>query len=112
MLVCVVALAILTAPLVAAGTGPRGEQALIESPNGVAAVDLAQDAEYVVPSALGEMTVEVDRGVARVLNAPCPDQVCVDHQPIGAMGEVIVCVPGRVSIRVGVEGPEVDDVVR
>lgn len=45
--------------------------------------------------------------------ADCPDQYCVRHEPISRGGEIIVCLPARLTVTVG-EGMahELDAVAR
>ncbi len=45
-------------------------------------------------------TVEISGGAARVSSATCPDKICVKSGEISKKGEVIVCVPNRISIEV------------
>lgn len=48
----------------------------------------------------------------RMINANCPDQICVHHYPISAAGENIICLPHKVVIAItGEKGKELDGVV-
>ncbi len=50
-------------------------------------------------------------GCADMIQADCPDQICVDHVEISKTGETIVCLPNKVIIEVkGADSSEVDAV--
>lgn len=66
-------------------------------------VDLANSAKplvFVVSGRLGPSTVEVAGGRIRMLEAPCPEQICVRQGWIEHPGESIVCVPGEIVIQI------------
>jgi len=48
----------------------------------------------------GNLLVEVDGEYIRVVEADCPDKVCIGMGKKSRPGEVIVCMPNRVIIRV------------
>ncbi|WP_461810452.1 NusG domain II-containing protein [Faecalimonas sp.] len=47
----------------------------------------------------------IKNGKADVIDARCPDKICVQQKPISKKGESIVCLPNKVIITV-VEGEE------
>jgi hypothetical protein len=50
-------------------------------------------------------------GQADMIEADCPDQICVDHKTISKNKETIVCLPNKVLIEiVGGEHVEIDAV--
>lgn len=50
-------------------------------------------------------------GQADMIEADCPDQICVDHKTISKNKETIVCLPNKVIIEiVGGENVEMDAV--
>lgn len=53
-----------------------------------------------VPGALGETQVHIEDGKAWVKNSPCPHKICVNMGKISRPGEMLVCVPNRVSIKI------------
>ena len=57
---------------------------------------------------LGVTTIQIAGGRARVLDAPCPQQLCVKTGAISNAGAMVVCVPNRVVVRV--EGHSKDGV--
>lgn len=67
----------------------------------VARYPLAEDGEYSVFS--GENSenlnrVQVKDGKASVIEASCPDGVCVAHRPISKTVETIICLPNKVTV--------------
>ncbi len=56
-------------------------------------------------------TVTVSGGEARVTSSDCPDKVCEKTGAISKAGEIIVCAPNRVSVKVSGEA-EFDAFVR
>ena len=50
-------------------------------------------------------------GKADMLEANCPDHICVDQKAISKTGETIVCLPNKVIVEVrSAESPELDAV--
>lgn len=51
-------------------------------------------------------------GEISVVEADCPDGICVDHVPVSGTGENIICLPHKLVIEViGNEGSELDGVI-
>lgn len=50
------------------------------------------------------LTVSVENDGISVVDASCPDQVCVHTGQINKSGQSIICVPARVSISIGGKG--------
>lgn len=58
---------------------------------------------------LGPATVEVEGGKIRMLEATCPEQICVKQSWIQSPGSTIVCLPGEIIIHI--DGPAMVDAV-
>ena len=74
--------------------------------NGVetARYPLDTDAEIRLESENGGYNILVIKGgKADIIEASCPDHVCVDQRPVGSTGEAITCLPNKTVITV--EGP-------
>ena len=59
----------------------------------------------------GEFTnlLVIESGAARVAEANCPDQICVNHGAIRYEGESIVCLPHRLVVSIeGGPGNDID----
>ena len=69
---------------------------------------LGEDARILLGEG-GEFTnlLVIENGAARIVEANCPDQICVNHGAIRYEGESIVCLPHRLVVRVegGGENP-------
>jgi hypothetical protein len=63
-------------------------------------VPLTSDRRFEVPGPLGETTVVLEGGAARVESSPCPHGVCIATGTVRRPGEVAVCVPNRVVVRI------------
>ena len=48
----------------------------------------------------GTNTVVITGGQVRVLEADCPDQICVEHAPISTTDETIVCLPHKLVVEI------------
>lgn len=53
-----------------------------------------------VSGPLGETVIAVDNGKARVTESACPHHYCVRMGHISRTGEVIICVPNRVVVKI------------
>lgn len=101
LLIVALAVACLLAWPIAAAARTSGESVEVSGPAGVTVVSLSEDRVLRVTGRTGELTVVVERGAVRVLEADCPDHVCVKTGAISASGSVVACVPNGVVIRVG-----------
>jgi len=69
----------------------------------VATVDLASTTPRTLRAAgvLGPVDIATDgKGSIRVVEATCPDQICVRTSPAHSPGDQIICVPNRMVITV------------
>jgi hypothetical protein len=53
-----------------------------------------------VSGPLGESVIEVSENGVRMLSSPCPLEVCVHTGWIRRPGQMIVCVPNRIIVRI------------
>jgi hypothetical protein len=74
-------------------------------------LDLSVDDQRIVTGSLGETVVQVRDGRIRVADSVCPHNICVRSGWTNRAGDLIVCVPNRVVVRVEGDG-EVDAVTR
>jgi hypothetical protein len=91
--------------------GSAGSTLTVRTPGGVVQISLAEDAVYPVNGPLGEALLVVAGGRAHLENAPCPLKICEGMGPVEKAGEVIICLPNRISVQVDGKG-EVDAVSR
>ena len=105
------AVAALSLPRAAAG---RPSVAQVESSGrAVSSLDLRKDAVHEIEGTLGVTRLEVRGGRVRVLSSPCPRQACRHGGWIGEAGEMLVCLPNEVVVRLpGVRSGAPDAVSR
>lgn len=63
-----------------------------------AELDLAADRQMKVPGPLGDTTVQVASGRARIAADPSPRQYCVRAGWLTETGQIAICLPNRTSI--------------
>lgn len=77
-------------------------------------IDLDKISERYVITYSGKYpgTIEADNGKIRFVHAECPDQVCVNTGWIDRPGQIAVCLPAGVIIKVEGVQTDVDIIVR
>lgn len=64
-------------------------------------LDLSKDTELVIHGAWGGTnTLIIENGQARISDASCPDKLCIHQGPISQTGELMVCLPNEVIVRI------------
>lgn len=63
-------------------------------------VRMDQDRDITVQGRLGTTIIRIDESGACFIQSPCVDKKCIKSDPIEDAGEIAVCVPNRVMIRV------------
>ena len=59
--------------------------------------------ELVVHTDLGSNTIMIKNGSVNVVDADCPDFVCVNTKPATQVGDMIVCLPHRLIVEISDE---------
>ncbi|MBC7319851.1 NusG domain II-containing protein [bacterium] len=79
----------------------RGDTVLIQV-NGRDSLRLSISENKIVEVSgpLGVSIIEINNGKVRMLSSPCPDKLCVKEGYINKSGQVIVCVPNRIVIKI------------
>ena len=73
----------------------------------IARLKLSEDQIYITPD--GKNTIQIKDRVVSMVDAICPDQICVHTKPLVNSTGSIVCLPNRVSLRIiGSEEEEID----
>lgn len=97
-------------------TAKDGEQVIITvSGKNYKELSLNKNTEIVIKTKDHSMNkVQIQDGVVRMIEATCPDQICVKHMPIHKTGEMIVCLPNEivVEIKSNMGKEEIDSVVQ
>lgn len=63
--------------------------------------------EILVETEFGYNLIEINKGRVRVKEASCPDELDVKQGSISKVGQMIVCLPNRLTIEI--EGSKTDD---
>jgi len=63
-------------------------------------LDLNTSQQVTVTGSIGETTIKIDHGAARVTYSDCPEKICIKTGKIHRAGQVIVCVPNRVVVTI------------
>ena len=81
-----------------------------DTPGGIAVVyvdgvaetrlSLLHNGEYRVETEHGYNLVVVKDGKAEIIDADCPDKICVNHKPISLKNESISCLPHKVVVEI------------
>lgn len=72
--------------------------------------DLSEDAIYKIQHEDGHWnTLEIKDGNVSMIDASCPDKLCVKHRSIHYNNETITCLPNKVVLKIiGGEESELD----
>lgn len=61
---------------------------------------MGEDMEFLIETENGTNRLIIKEGEADVIEATCPDKICVHQSPISETGETIVCMPNRVIVTI------------
>ncbi|WP_414733623.1 NusG domain II-containing protein [Acetobacterium carbinolicum] len=61
---------------------------------------LSEDHTETFTDTSGSNTLEISGGTAKIIEADCPDHICVKTHPISNPGETIVCLPHKLVVEV------------
>ncbi len=89
--------------------GSAGEKLTVTTNDSVTEISLDADGRHPVSGPLGTAFLVVEKGRAHLENAPCPLKICEAMGSIERSGQVIVCLPNRIVVKVS--GPEEIDAV-
>ncbi|MFQ5707152.1 MAG: NusG domain II-containing protein [bacterium] len=60
--------------------------------------NLSENRVFKIRGAMGQTTIEISDSAIRVLDSDCPQKLCVHQGKISRTGEVVVCVPNKITI--------------
>ena len=108
VLILLAALVMITGVLYRRVVTPLGQQAVILVDNKVLTTTVLDpegaERDYTVQGVRGESVIRVQGSYISIVSSACPDQLCVKMGQKSRPGEVIVCLPNRVVVRI--EGNE------
>ncbi len=73
----------------------------------VAEYSLSEDGEYELTSFYGSNTLVIENGTAYVKESTCRDHICEKMGPVSKNGEMIICIPNKLFIKI-VSGREAE----
>ena len=90
------------------------EQAIVEAAGRSRAYPLGDSLTLEVLGPLGRTRIAINAGSARIVSSPCPNKICVRTGILSGNGDLAVCVPNQVLLRLdGRESPsDFDGVTR
>jgi heptaprenyl diphosphate synthase len=80
--------------------GVEGDRLIVKTDSSVHEFSLKKNGEYTIEGSLGKAVLVVDDGKASLHNAPCPLKICEAMGPVSRSGEVIICIPNKIFIKV------------
>lgn len=97
VLVAVITLALI---LFILPTGDAGQVCVITWDGGEVTLPLTEPTTFTVESRGHTLTIAVENGTVSVTDTTCPDALCMAGGEISAGGEMLICVPAGVVIRI------------
>lgn len=85
---------------------PRGDEVVVYA-NGTEKLrlSLAQSRTVTIQGVRGATVIRIQAGEARVIRSACHHQICVHTAPIRRSGQIIVCIPNQILVRIEGEKP-------
>jgi len=68
--------------------------------NQIYRLSLKEDTEIKVNGIMGVTRIRVQKGSVTIVEAPCPNKICKKMGKISRSGEILVCVPNRLVLRI------------
>ena len=97
---CLLVLSLVSYPLVKQAT-QAGNSVQIETDGNIfRVVSLHTNQTLAVPGPLGKTVVIIHDGTVHVSESPCSAKICIKMGEISHVGQLIVCVPNKIVIRV------------
>jgi len=75
---------------------------------------LKKDAEkitFTLDNELGTNVIEINKAQVKITDANCPDKICVKAHAISKPGEVLICLPHKLVVKIIGEGKQETDEV-
>lgn len=71
--------------------------------------NLSEEKEINVQGKLGKTCVKLVKGCVWISETPCPQKICMKMGKISRSGEMIVCVPNRILVKIEGEKKQILD---
>ena len=72
-------------------------------------LDNNRDERIPIKTDLGENLIEIKDGKVRILDADCPDQICIKDGSVKNPGSILVCLPHKVVVQIKGDNTDADD---
>ncbi|HEY5560946.1 MAG TPA: NusG domain II-containing protein [Clostridiaceae bacterium] len=69
----------------------------------------AKKITFTIHNELGTNVIEIDKAKVKIIDADCPDKICVKAHAISKPGEVLICLPHKLVIKIIGEGKQETD---
>lgn len=73
---------------------------------------LKKDAEkitFTIDNELGSNVIEINKAQVKIVDADCPDKICVKAHAISKPGEALICLPHKLVVKIIGEGKQETD---
>jgi hypothetical protein len=71
-------------------------------------LDNSSNERIQIDTDLGSNIVEISNGKVKILDADCPDKICIQDGSISKPGAILVCLPHKVVINIKGQNSETD----
>lgn len=71
----------------------------------------AKKITFTVKDELGTNVIEIDKAQVKIIDADCPDKICVKAHGISKPGEALICLPHKLVVKIIGEGKQETDEV-
>jgi len=91
---------------------PQGKEVIVEfQSNIVYQGSLFTNKHLEIKGQIGITTVEIENAEVWVSHSDCPHQICVKTGKIDQAGDIIVCIPNKIVVRVKKRGQSTYDAI-
>lgn len=66
---------------------------------------------FTIDNELGDNVIEINNEQVKIIDADCPDKICVKAHAISKPGESLICLPHKLVVRIIGEGKQETDEV-
>lgn len=109
LIAVLIILSVASMPFTILSLGAKGaatEVVVLSGREEVVREPLGEQKKFGVKGPLGTTVVQIKSGKVRVISSPCPQHICMAEGWINRPGEIIVCAPNRVVVKL--ESPKAD----
>lgn len=72
-------------------------------------LDNSRNERINIQTKLGKNIIDISNGKVRVLDADCPDKICIKDGAIDKPGQILVCLPHKVVVQIKGQNVDADD---